>query len=323
MTKRSEGGSKRPSPGRPGSIDRARMLVAILGTLEKEGDSISADVIADRFGISLEEARRDIQLLAGFSGDAGFYLPTYLSDDGSTLTLAFNSDVHGRPCRLSLEETNALLVALDRVGIPDDDPVRQTIVGSLGARTPDANLVAPLIATDDQGANPEISRACADALLEGSSLTFLYQGMRDPAPVERHVDPYGTHHANGDWYLDGFDLDRQADRMFRFDRMGDVRQGGKRTPHAHARPTEQRLVGIHFADASWTTLFDWHRLGPLTKDADGTLSGRIVSYGGMWLARHIAACGGAVWVDDEETMAQARAFAREQLRSGASDGNGR
>jgi predicted DNA-binding transcriptional regulator YafY len=307
-----KGTPRRTGAGRPGSVDRARMLVAILGTLEKEGDSVSADVIANRFGIPYEEALRDIQLLDGFSGDADFYLPTYLSDDGTTLTLAFDSDIHGRPCRLSLDETNALLAALGRVGIEEDDPLRQTIMQTFGSPLSDQELTARLVASDAD-VDSSIPITCANALLEGRSLAFLYQGTQDSAPAERHVDPSGTHHANGDWYLDGFDLDRQADRMFRFDRMSDVRLAGPRSRHAVATPSEHRLVGIHFADRRWVTLLDWHQLGTLTSEADGTLSGRIASFGGDWLARRVAACGGAVWVDDEDIMAQARAYARDQL----------
>jgi proteasome accessory factor B len=59
-------------------------------------------------------------------------------------------------------------------------------------------------------------------------VTFAYQTLRDPQPVQRHLEPWGVVYRHGRWYVAGFDRDRQAARVFRLSRVsGPVKAVGR------------------------------------------------------------------------------------------------
>ena len=66
------------------------------------------------------------------------------------------------------------------------------------------------------------------AVADSSTVTFGYRG--EP----RTVDPYRLAFRNGNWYLAGWDHDRQADRSFRLDRVTSAPEAGP--PGAFVRP---------------------------------------------------------------------------------------
>jgi hypothetical protein len=60
------------------------------------------------------------------------------------------------------------------------------------------------------------------ALHTRKQVTFAYLGRNDTTPKRRHVDPVRIHVLDGNWYLEAFDHDRQAGRIFLIDRIADV-----------------------------------------------------------------------------------------------------
>lgn len=75
-----------------------------------------------------------------------------------------------------------------------------------GAASPNPDMVAALPGSEHLA-------ALFGAVAESRTVTF---GYRDE---ERTVDPYRLAFRNGNWYLAGFDRDRQAERSFRLDRV--------------------------------------------------------------------------------------------------------
>jgi len=75
---------------------------------------------------------------------------------------------------------------------------------------------------------PETAKAKAHldllspALLARKRVTFQYHGMGRDEVSQRRVHPWGLLFQHSRWYLAGWDLDRDAERMFRVDRMEDV-----------------------------------------------------------------------------------------------------
>ncbi|MGD2122304.1 MAG: WYL domain-containing protein [Gemmatimonadota bacterium] len=75
---------------------------------------------------------------------------------------------------------------------------------------------------------PETARAEAhlevltDALLRRKKVTFPYHGIERNQLTERVVHPYGLLFKNSHWYLVGWDETRDAERVFRVDRMESV-----------------------------------------------------------------------------------------------------
>ena len=298
--------------GRKGSEELTRTLLALLGALDSEGDTITADAVASRLGISREKALRHIEMLCTVTNEQGTYLPLYISDDGSEVTLAFDGELRGRPCRLTVAETRAIAHALDRIGLATDDPTRVALRSSFSANPADDGDVSRFLAGDGGPEETEAISVCAQALLDGVALSFPYRGVEDPMPRRRTVEPERLRHSGSHWYLDGYDLDRGGERSFRLDRMGTPSVTDALPPSLEPREPVERDVELRFADRTYLDVLDWPDLHDLHED-DGVLVGSIPYYGGEWLVRRIAACGGSVTTDDFALAAQVRVWAMRTL----------
>jgi len=76
---------------------------------------------------------------------------------------------------------------------------------------------------------PETARAeehldtLSDALLRRKTVEFTYRGIQRDQVTKRGVRPYGLLFKHSHWYLVGWDETREAERIFRVDRMEEVR----------------------------------------------------------------------------------------------------
>lgn len=70
----------------------------------------------------------------------------------------------------------------------------------------------------------EVLQAFEEAFHRGKSLSFAYVDRRG-TPSHRHVEPHGLLLQAPAWYLLAYDLERDAPRMFRLDRMAEPRLG--------------------------------------------------------------------------------------------------
>jgi predicted DNA-binding transcriptional regulator YafY len=75
-------------------------------------------------------------------------------------------------------------------------------------------LLEPRISTREPAFEDLLEAATAR-----QEISFDYQGRSDAAPSARRVQPWGLGQKFGHWYLIGFDLDRQAQRVFRLSRI--------------------------------------------------------------------------------------------------------
>ena len=297
-----------PGAGRPGALDEARELVALVASLSEAGDALTAEAVASRLGTSVERAEKLISLVLTSVGVGGATLP--LVEDGGGVTLAFSQGVRGRRLRLTRTETLALAAALERLGVDGDDPLRARLEQAA------AREGVRRIVSEDQDVPREALEACAQALVRREDLSFSYRKSPDAAAEERLVRPEGLRHEDGSWYLDALDLGRGARRTFRLDRMEGARGVAAREPlaRAEAEASAAREVRISFSDPSYLDLLPWHDLR-VERTADGA-QGVTPYYGGMWLPRMLAACGGTATTDDAEVAALARSYARGQLGRG-------
>ena len=83
---------------------------------------------------------------------------------------------------------------------------------------------------------------------------------------------------------------------------------------ARGVPADVRTVEITFSDPRYVDMLPWHGLRDLHQGGDSEMVGNIDYFGGMWLPRMVAACGGAVTADDADVNALAKGYARSQLR---------
>ena len=98
--------------GRKGGVLEARQLSALIGSLDEEGATISANVVAQRLGCTIAHAKHLLSLLIDASDEESLNrLPLATDDDMSEAVLLFNT-IAGRPIRLTLTESVALIAAL-------------------------------------------------------------------------------------------------------------------------------------------------------------------------------------------------------------------
>lgn len=303
------------------AIDEARELMALVGALRADGDTVEAEAVAARLGVGPERAQRLVDLLTEAGGDSyASALPLALDDDNSvTLMAGFANATRGRSLRLTAAEARALEAAFDAIGLDGTDDLRARITAGYWPETAGAPDMASLVAAGETAGDPEVLTGLARAILAGKAIEFAYTPTSVPgaprrgAPLRRrHAGPVGLRHEGDRWYLDAYDLDRQADRHFRLDRMSGLavtEHGWQRT----SRPSTEgpRLVGLTFTDRTLIDLFDWHGLRVLARRKSG-VECEIAWYpGSQWLPRHIAASGAGVKVDDPELARAAAGYAAD------------
>ncbi len=100
-------------------------------------------------------------------------------------------------------------------------------VRKLTAAGIDVDLSVLEIAQPSAASDEPVFTTCWEAVCERTAITFDYQRPDADAPTRRRVQPWGVVRTSGRWYLVGFDRDRDAERVFRLDRVvGSVRKTG-------------------------------------------------------------------------------------------------
>lgn len=81
--------------------------------------------------------------------------------------------------------------------------------------------------------------AVRTATITGKPIHFGYQRGRGGEAIERHIQPWALTNWHGKWYVTGFDLDRDAARVFRLDRVTSQVKIQRSKPNpAHAVPPD-------------------------------------------------------------------------------------
>jgi len=93
--------------------------------------------------------------------------------------------------------------------------------------------------------------ALSDALLRRKKVTFGYHGIQRDQVTQREVRPWGLLFKHSHWYLVGWDETREAERIFRVDRMEAVRVN----PWAPATPDydmpEEPVLDAYRSREAW------------------------------------------------------------------------
>lgn len=298
------------------SENLTRELIALVGSLRSQGATLSTSGVAARLGITPQRARELLLLVLTASSGASAQLPLALSDDEDELVLCFDRGMRGRPLRFTHAEAAAFETAIDLVGFEEDDPLRRDVLEAFGPLDLSVDEAVRRIEPTLDAEENERIEACSRALVDGGFLNFAYQGMLANKPERRHVQPLAVPFENEHWYLVAFDLDRQAQRKFRIDRMDDVRVTSSTEtvrPNKPSEADEQRSVLLRFADRHVLELLLWPHL-ELVSQTDDAVFATIPYYGGTWLPRRLAACGGSVTTDIEELTGEAQVLARKLLQ---------
>lgn len=299
--------------GRRGAGDVTRSLLELASSLSEPGDYVSVEAIERRLGCGHEQAQKLFLLLENVASDPEG-LCAYEDIDG----IAIGAGGHGaRALRLDASETFALLCALRRLGVAEDNPLRQKLQGALAEGGVDEALLDRVLSHAPDAVAAGNLAACSSAIASLDDLEFLYLKGAESTPERRHVRPQKLTEKEGLWYLECTDLERGGQRTFRIDRMSQVeaaRRDTRKEPLRADNGHGPRTVEVEFSDLGLIDLFVWPGLELAQRDDDlGRASGTIPYYGGDWLVRQLAGCGAGAHTTDPELCAAVVAYARAQL----------
>jgi predicted DNA-binding transcriptional regulator YafY len=228
-------------PMRPGSVrisdyvhdmaDVTARMLALLSALQT-GRAFTGDELASRLDVSPRTLRRDIDRLRGYGypvdtrpGPGGFYqlasghtMPPLVFDDGEAVAVlvglatlaASGSDVDG---------------TLDDAAASAYGKVDQVLPRRLRARAGSIRSSIETARQNAPGVAPSTLSALAGAVTEHRLVSFAYRDAAG-ASTDRRVEPYRQVHVHLRWYLLGWDLDRADWRIYRTDRIDDLRVSG-------------------------------------------------------------------------------------------------
>ncbi|MEU6719119.1 WYL domain-containing protein [Nonomuraea sp. NPDC046802] len=208
--------------------DVTQRILALLATLQT-GRAFSGDELVARLGVSPRTLRRDIDRLRDYGypvqtrpGPGGHYRltagaalpPLVLDDEEAIATLLGLAALAatGSAAEGSLDE--AATRAYGKVDQYLPKRLRHR-AGRLRASLETGHAAAPSVSA-------EVLASLADAIQRHHVVTFDYVG-KDGTATSRRVDPYRHVHQRLRWYLLAWDTEKNAWRVFRVDRISDLR----------------------------------------------------------------------------------------------------
>lgn len=206
---------------RPERFARLATLASILIHAGREGRTLPLAELLERLGVTEAELRDDLGVLNVVNFGGGSYvLYAEINDDGEVeVDPEPYSDHFARPARLLPVEAKALVAAIDLLGdhLPGEalPSARQKIVDALGEDPRDRGLQVVHGGADDR----DLVRALSGAIADRHEVRLRYWKPNEDELGDRRLEPYALINGREGWYVAGYDLDREAVRHFRLDRV--------------------------------------------------------------------------------------------------------
>jgi predicted DNA-binding transcriptional regulator YafY len=202
------------------SAERLRRLLALVPYVVAR-KSVGLAETATTFGMTERELVDDLNLVWCVelrSPDP--YCPIDLSYEGGEITV-MAAETIGRPLRLAIDEASALLVALRMLSeVPGDKSALTRVIGKLEAAAGEAAAPSHSVTVLDV---PDVSDDIRAAFESGKRLHLSYYVHSRDESTERDVDPMRLLAVEGQTYLEGWCRLAEGVRLFRLDRVLDVR----------------------------------------------------------------------------------------------------
>ncbi len=297
--------------------DRLRRLLAMIPWLAERG-SATFDEIGQRFGMTEAEIVRELELVAMCG------LPPYtpdrlievlLHDDGVEARIP---DYFRRPMRLTPAEGFAVLAAgRALLAVPGTesggalDRALRKLEGALGDHgSVEIELDAPVHLAAVRQAAERRERIEID----------YYSASRDEMTT-RAVDPHQVLSLEGHWYVEAYCHRVEDRRLFRVDRIREVRPSGDiftpgpvpdRPGPAFRSSPDTRAVTIRVPpDGTWVV--ETYPNEVLEEHDDGSRTVRFAVGGQAWLERLLLRLGPEAWVVEPEADRTAGADAARRI----------
>jgi proteasome accessory factor B len=238
--------------------ERVILLLSLLAYLQESGE-VTITELAKKFGVD----ENDMRMLVGFIGQAGVpgETGTYQHEDlmdidwaaleeEDTVVLLQSIAVDDAP-RFTATESAALLAGLNSLYTIVPEVWRDAILSA--SEKISQFTTTGIVGNASSEHQPELTKL-AQAISERRVVRFVYSSAAGDTR-ERKVFPYLLTQASGDWLLEGYCFEREAERHFRLDRMHSVSLGEtlqhepartRTTPESDNRAhTETSRVAVH------------------------------------------------------------------------------
>ena len=311
-----ESDGRRDTPIRPERFARLVTLAGILIEAARDGSKLNVVELRESLQVSDEELREDVDLLNVVNFGGGAYV-LYAEVHGETMEVDPEpyGDNFARPARLLPLEAKALIAAIDLIGehIPEGslESAREKVVAALGQDPATDGLQI----TTAKGDDSEIARVVSGAIAQRRLLELEYYKENEDEFSLRRVEPYLLLNGQEGWYVHAFDIDREAARSFRLDRIKSVTASGQRfEPRPGVEPDVQGWPRTGEVPASRVTRVwvspgraRWAREERRVYEEldDGAVVVELHYAGDDWLVREILKeAGDAVVLEPEDARAK-------------------
>jgi proteasome accessory factor C len=273
---------------------RLRRLLVMLPWLRERG-TVSTHEMAAHFGVTVDELVADLTLasLCGVSQDPRDLIDLFVDGDEVHFGLPKYFD---RPLRLTIPEAFSLVVSAKAAqSLPGGggDGALSTAIDKI-ARTIGAEH---LTGVDVQMEVPEVVDDLRAAAERGSVLTLEYWSPTTGVSSRRTVVVFEVFADGPHWYVRGVDLDRDAERTFRLDRIEAWTDTGRveRRPPSPRRPwfegsDDVREVTL-VIDAGWLWVLEQYPVVESTSIEGARVRVRLVVTSERWLERLLLRLG--------------------------------
>lgn len=295
----------------------SRLLAMVPWLLAHQGVPLAR--AAAEFGIDESQLVKDLELLfvCGLPGHMPDDLIEAEWEDG--VVYLANADAISRPLRLGVDEALALIVGLRALanvpGLGDRAAVTRALAKLEAAAGSSAHGAGSVRVDLPRDAAAGAVTACEDALRRRRRLHLGYLVPHRDETTERDVDPMRLLQVDGHWYLEAWCHRAEAVRMFRLDRVVDVRVlDVDGTPPATARsrdldaglfePGPQDCIVTLLIAASARWVVDYYPVDSVQDTADGSLLVRMRTADTAWLRQLVLRLGGAARVVEPVSLAQ-------------------
>jgi proteasome accessory factor C len=322
-----------PDSGAASAAEQLRRLLLALPTLADDQVHPVAEIAA-RVGASEDVIRRDLTTLVNRVGDepAGFTEGVSLLFSADTVQFVTQSGHFRRPMALTRTELQALdlgLTMLAQESPPDEraviararDRVRRA-AASIPADDPATLTHRAASMGREIGNSIAMRRALQDCIRARCVATIRYQSASGSSVTERRVRPLGFIWARGSWFVIAWCELKNGLRVFRFDRVLDVKreQDKFRPPDGFSleavlrdgkvltgQESTQMRVRYSANIARW--IAERERV---TEQPDGSVTMDIPVLDEAWAVRRVLRYGPDVEVEEPESI---RALIRARLEA--------
>jgi proteasome accessory factor BC len=208
------------SPIRPERFARLVTLAGILIDAARQARKLDVRELCGTLQVTEQELRQDIDVLNVVNFGGGSYV-LYAEVQGDQIEVDPEpyGDNFARPARLLPLEAKALAAAIDLIGehLPEGSlaSARQKIVDALGQDPAEEGLQI----TTAKGDDSEVARVLSSAITSQRLLRIDYYKENEDEFTERTIEPYKLANGQEGWYVHSYDLEKDAPRSYRLDRI--------------------------------------------------------------------------------------------------------